>query len=80
MNKNFRFNRRIFRDKIYKPFWEKVEKEKKNEYKRIQIYLMNLINLKIILMIKTKIKFLLLRKVSHIIQDYASLSHLYLII
>ena len=28
---------KIFRDKIYKPFWEKVEKEKKNEYKRIQI-------------------------------------------
>ena len=28
---------KIFKDKIYKPFWEKVEKEKKNEYKRIQI-------------------------------------------
>ena len=28
---------KIFKDKIYKPFWEKVEKEKKNEFKRIQI-------------------------------------------
>ena len=28
---------KIFKDKIYKPFWDKVEKEKKNEYKRIQI-------------------------------------------
>ena len=28
---------RIYKDKISKPFLEKVEKEKKNEYKRIQI-------------------------------------------
>ena len=28
---------RIFKDKIYKPFLEKVEKEKKNEFKRIEI-------------------------------------------
>jgi hypothetical protein len=28
---------RIFKDKMYKPFLDKVEKEKKKEYKRVQI-------------------------------------------
>jgi hypothetical protein len=27
----------IFKEKIYKPFWQKIENEKKNEYKRIQL-------------------------------------------